>query len=58
LEVLKTSRTKDAMMPVLLLTVRDALENRIAGLDGGADDLVSFSDLEVNLTARRVIPWR
>jgi hypothetical protein len=28
---------------VLLLTARDALEDRIAGLDGGADDyLVSF----------------
>jgi DNA-binding response OmpR family regulator len=38
LEVLKTLRTKDIKMPVLLLTARDALEDRIAGLDGGADD--------------------
>jgi DNA-binding response OmpR family regulator len=38
LEVLKALRTKDIKMPVLLLTARDALEDRIAGLDGGADD--------------------
>lgn len=38
LEVLKTVRTKDAKTPVLLLTARDALEDRIAGLDSGADD--------------------
>ena len=34
LEVLKALRTKDMKMPVLLLTARDALEDRIAGLDG------------------------
>ena len=38
LEVLKTVRAKDAKTPVLLLTARDALEDRIAGLDSGADD--------------------
>ena len=38
LEVLKTVRAKDAKTPVLLLTARDAVEDRIAGLDSGADD--------------------
>ncbi len=38
LEVLKTVRAKGAKTPVLLLTARDALEDRIAGLDSGADD--------------------
>jgi two-component system, OmpR family, copper resistance phosphate regulon response regulator CusR len=39
LEVLKTVRAKDAKMPVLLLTARDALEDRVTGLDSGADDI-------------------
>jgi len=38
LEVLKTVRAKDSKTPVLLLTARDALEDRVAGLDSGADD--------------------
>ena len=38
LEVSKTVRAKDSKTPVLLLTARDALEDRIAGLDSGADD--------------------
>src|SRR5258708_17084686 len=36
LEVLKTVRAKDSKTPVLLLTARDALEDRVAGLDSGA----------------------
>jgi DNA-binding response OmpR family regulator len=38
LEVLKTVRAKDSKTPVLLLTARDALEDRVEGLDSGADD--------------------
>ena len=38
LEVLKTVRAKDSRTPVLLLTARDALEDRVEGLDSGADD--------------------
>jgi CheY-like chemotaxis protein len=37
LEVLKTLRARGSKMPVLLLTARDALEDRVAGLDAGAD---------------------
>jgi DNA-binding response OmpR family regulator len=38
LEVLKTIRSEGKKTPVLLLTARDAVEDRIRGLDEGADD--------------------
>jgi DNA-binding response OmpR family regulator len=52
LEVLKAMRTKDMKMPVLLLTARDALEDRIAGLDGGADDYLIKPFALAELAAR------
>lgn len=36
--VLKTLRHRDNQIPVLMLTARDALEDRVKGLEGGADD--------------------
>lgn len=38
LQVLTTIRGRGVETPVLVLTARDALEERVAGLDGGADD--------------------
>jgi DNA-binding response OmpR family regulator len=38
LDVLKTMRSEGKKTPVLLLTARDAVEDRIRGLDEGADD--------------------
>ncbi len=38
LEVLKTMRTKGFTLPVLVLTGRDTVEDRVVGLDSGADD--------------------
>ncbi len=38
LEVLRTMRERGLEMPVLILTARDAVEDRVAGLDAGADD--------------------
>ena len=38
LELLSTLRSRHIQTPVLVLTARDAVEDRIAGLDGGADD--------------------
>lgn len=38
LQVLTTIRGQGVETPVLVLTARDALEDRVAGLDGGADD--------------------
>lgn len=38
LEVLKVLRQKDRRTPVLLLTAKDSIEDRVIGLDAGADD--------------------
>jgi DNA-binding response OmpR family regulator len=38
LEILKTLRRRDRYTPVLVLTARDAVEDRVQGLDSGADD--------------------
>jgi two-component system, OmpR family, copper resistance phosphate regulon response regulator CusR len=38
IEILKTLRKKGLQTPVLILTARDGLEDRVAGLDSGADD--------------------
>lgn len=38
LEILKHLRAKGSELPVLILTARDAINDRVAGLDTGADD--------------------
>ncbi|MCC6131534.1 MAG: response regulator transcription factor [Acidobacteria bacterium] len=38
LEVLKALRKKSVLAPILVLTARDGVEDRVAGLDAGADD--------------------
>lgn len=40
LAVLKFLRTQDDPVPVIIVTARDAVEDRLNGLDGGADDYV------------------
>jgi two-component system OmpR family response regulator/two-component system response regulator QseB len=39
-DVLQRIRAKGLRLPVLILTARDALDDRVRGLDGGADDYV------------------
>lgn len=52
LEVLAELRARGATLPVLLLTARDTIADRISGLDAGADDyMVKPFDLG-ELTAR------
>jgi DNA-binding response OmpR family regulator len=52
LTVLRQLRARKSDLPVLVLTARDGIESRIAGLDAGADDyLVKPFDLG-ELTAR------
>jgi two-component system response regulator QseB len=52
LDVLRTLRQRGNRMPVLILTARDAVADRVRGLDAGADDyLVKPFDLD-ELAAR------
>lgn len=55
MEVLKRFRKRGASTPVLILTARDALQDRVAGLKNGADDYVlkpfDFEELEARLQA-------
>ncbi len=40
LDVLATIRRRDNPVPLLIITARDGIDDRISGLDGGADDYV------------------
>jgi DNA-binding response OmpR family regulator len=55
LHLLKELRHRNMQTPVLVLTARDALEERIKGLDAGADDYLvkpfSFSELLARMRA-------
>ncbi|MEQ1756729.1 MAG: response regulator [Vicinamibacterales bacterium] len=52
LELLRGERARGSKVPVLILTARDAVQDRIAGLDSGADDyVVKPTDLD-ELAAR------
>jgi two-component system, OmpR family, response regulator len=54
-EVCAALRAAEVWTPVLMLTARDAVEDRVAGLDAGADDYLlkpfSFAELEARLRA-------
>jgi DNA-binding response OmpR family regulator len=55
LQVCKALRERDCRAPILMLTALDAVEQRIAGLDAGADDYVTkpfdFGELLARLRA-------
>ena len=63
-ETCRRLREQDVWTPVLVLTARDAVGDRVAGLDGGADDYLvkpfSFAELSARLRAlvRRTSPER
>jgi two-component system response regulator MprA len=52
LEVCRRLRRSGSRVPVLMLTARDEVENRVAGLDAGADDYVSKPFALEELVAR------
>lgn len=52
LEVLGTLRRRGVKTPVLILTARDTVEDRVQGLDGGADDYLVKPFALVELLAR------
>ena len=55
LEVIKEIRSKKNTTPVIMLTAKDSLENKIEGLDSGADDYLTkpfaFSELIARIRA-------
>jgi two-component system copper resistance phosphate regulon response regulator CusR len=61
-EILATLRQRGSKMPVLLLTARDGIEDRVRGLDSGADDYLvkpfAFPELLARIRAlsRRGVP--
>ena len=54
-DVCRSLRERGRWMPVLMLTARDAIADRVAGLDAGADDYLAkpfaFSELLARLRA-------
>jgi two-component system copper resistance phosphate regulon response regulator CusR len=56
LQVLSTLRKRGLLTPVLVLTARDAIEDRVQGLDAGADDYLvkpfAFPELLARVRAR------
>lgn len=62
IEILETIRRRGSQVPVLLLTARDTVEDRVAGLDAGADDYLvkpfAFAELLARIRAllRRAKP--
>jgi DNA-binding response OmpR family regulator len=59
LQVLKKLRAKKQSTPVIILTARDTIEQRVQGLDFGADDyLVKPFDINELLARLRVIERR
>jgi two-component system copper resistance phosphate regulon response regulator CusR len=54
--VLRELRARGRMLPVIILTARDSVEDTVAGLEGGADDYVPkpfrFEELLARIRAR------
>jgi len=55
LEILKRIRAKEDPVPILLLTAKDRIEDRVIGLDAGADDYMikpfAVSELQARVRA-------
>jgi DNA-binding response OmpR family regulator len=54
-DVARRLRARGSQLPILMLTARDAVEDRVRGLDAGADDYVvkpfAFAELSARLRA-------
>lgn len=55
IEILKTLRARNLRTPVLILTARDSIDDRVVGLDSGADDYLvkpfAFPELHARIRA-------
>ena len=59
LDVLRSLRARKERIPVLIATARDSVQQRIEGLDAGADDYVLKPyDLDELLARIRALTWR
>lgn len=56
-EVLRVLRKQGIAFPVLIITARDAVSDRVSGLDGGADDYLTkpFDDRELFARIRALL---
>ncbi len=56
-EICRHLRTRGSTLPVLLLTARDAIEDRVLGLDSGADDYLTkpFAFAEFSARIRALV---
>ena len=58
-EVLKQIRRRNAELPVLILTARNSIQDKVAGLDSGADDyLAKPFEMDELLACLRVLERR
>lgn len=57
IEILQTARKNNRNMPFLLLTAKDAIEDKVRGLDSGADDYLvkPFSFIELMARIRALL---
>ena len=59
LEILKALRRAQSEIPILIITARDSVDDRVAGLDSGADDyLVKPFELDELLARTRAVVRR
>ena len=63
IQVLQALRAKQAAVPVLLLTAKSQVEDRVAGLENGADDYLPkpFDSREFvarNIHTQRYFHWK
>jgi DNA-binding response OmpR family regulator len=58
LEVLRELRSRGQRLPTIVLTARDDAEDKVAGLEGGADDYVTKPFRFDELLARVRAPLR
>ena len=58
LEICRALRSKGIQVPILMLTARGAVEDRVAGLEGGADDYLTKPFAMQELLARVKVQLR
>jgi DNA-binding response OmpR family regulator len=52
LDLIREMRTRESQLPILILTARDAVEDRVCGLDAGGDDYLIKPFAMTELVAR------